>query len=126
MKARGTTLILSSHQMWQLEELCSQFCIIAAGENRAQGTLDELRAAWQTRTLRVAPGTGGVRALLERQAGGSFIADNDGKLDFSLPADTDFAALLRSLVGAEAITSYEVIEPSLHDIYIRATEQVPA
>lgn len=126
MKARGTTLILSSHQMWQLEELCSQFCIIAVGENRAQGTLDELRATWQTRTLRVAPGTGGVRALLERQAGGSFIADNDGKLDFSLSADTDFAALLRSLVGAEAITSYEVIEPSLHDIYIRATEQVPA
>ncbi|HVS46151.1 MAG TPA: ATP-binding cassette domain-containing protein [Verrucomicrobiae bacterium] len=126
LKAQGTTLILSSHQMWQLEALCSRFCIISAGENRASGTLDELRAAWPTRILRVAPGSSAVRAMLERVEGAFFVADNDGRFDYSLPANTDFAATLRSLVGVEAVTSFEVIEPSLHDIYIRASEQVPA
>jgi ABC-2 type transport system ATP-binding protein len=126
LKAQGTTLILSSHQMWQLEELCSRFCIISAGENRASGTLDELRGAWPTRMLRIAPDSPAVRAVLDRVDGAAFVADNEGRSDYSLPANTDFAAVLRSLVNIEAITSFEVIEPSLHDIYIRATEQVPA
>ena len=126
MKARGTTLILSSHQMWQLEELCTRFCIIASGENRASGTLAELRSGWPTRVVRVAPDTIAVREAIEGASGAALIANNDGKFDFSLPANSNFAAILRTLVSTQAITSFEVIEPSLHDIYIRVTEQVPA
>ena len=51
----GTTLVLSSHQMWQLEDLCDRFCIIASGETRATGTLAELGAGLPTRTIVVGP-----------------------------------------------------------------------
>ncbi|HEY5257527.1 MAG TPA: ATP-binding cassette domain-containing protein [Candidatus Baltobacteraceae bacterium] len=118
LKAKGTSLILSSHQMWQMEELCSRFCIINGGENRVSGSLAELRASWPTRVLRVAPATPAVRAIVDRVPGATFVADNDGKLDYAVPSSTDFAAVLRAIVGTEAITSFEAIEPSLHDIYI--------
>jgi ABC-2 type transport system ATP-binding protein len=111
MKAAGTTLILSSHQMWQLEELCSDFCIIANGENRASGTLAQLRSQWPTRVVRVEPNTDEVRRLIASVNGG-----NNG----SVPADTDFAALLKSLIAVAPITSFEALEPSLHEIYLRA------
>ena len=111
MRAAGTTLVLSSHQMWQLEELCTEFCIIANGENRASGTLAHLRAQWPTRAVHVQPNTEEVKRVIAAVNGG-----NNG----FVPADTDFAALLKSLVAVAPITSFEAVEPSLHDIYLRA------
>ena len=126
MRSNGTTLILSSHQMWQLEDLCSQFCIIAAGANRVNGTLTELRSAWPTRVVRVAPPADSVRSLLEGVAGARALAHVDGAIDYQVPATTDFAALLRSLVAAAPVTKFEAIDPSLHEIYLRAIGETAA
>ena len=126
MRKSGTTLILSSHQMWQLEDLCSRFCIIAGGANRVDGTLAELRSAWPTRVVRVAPPNESVRALLERVDGASALARADGAIDYRVPATTDFATLLRTLVDAAPITKFEAIEPSLNEIYLRAIGETAA
>jgi ABC-2 type transport system ATP-binding protein len=122
LKAAGTTLVLSSHQMWQLEALCDRFCIITAGENRATGTLAELRAGWPTHILRVAPGSEAVRAILNGIEGARFVTSLDGRVDYEVAAGTPLPGVLRALVGADAITTFEAIEPSLHDIYIRTIE----
>jgi len=121
LKAAGTTLVLSSHQMWQLEALCDEFCIITAGETRVAGTLEELRRDWSTRVVRVAPATEPVRAVLERIPQARLISQN-GAVDVEIPRETDLPALLRELVSAAAVTRFESIEPSLHDIYLRAIE----
>lgn len=126
MKANGTTLVLSSHQMWQLEELCSDFCIIAGGMNRISGTLAELRAQWPTRVVRVAPAADATRSVLERVAGAKALAHVDGAIDYQVPASIDFAALLRSLVDVAPVTRFEAIEPSLHEIYLRAIGETAA
>ncbi len=120
LKASGTTLILSSHQMWQLEELCTRFTIIAAGENRAAGTLAQLRSAWPTRVVRVAPADEALRAPFAAVSGARALAGIDGVLDYEVPASTDFATLLRSLVNVAPVTRFEAIEPSLHEIYLHA------
>ena len=121
LKAAGTTLVLSSHQMWQLEDLCDGFCIIAKGQTVASGTLDDLRAGWPTRIVRVSPDTPAVRAVLRTIPGGEFASlSRNGHVDLSVPARTDYAALLRALVDVEAITGFETMEPSLHEIYLHA------
>ncbi|HEY5341004.1 MAG TPA: ATP-binding cassette domain-containing protein [Candidatus Aquilonibacter sp.] len=126
MKQNGTTLILSSHQMWQLEELCTNFCIIAGGANRATGSLADLRSQWPTRVVRVAPPTDAVRNLLERVAGGRALAHMNGAIDYQVPATTDFASLLRSLVDVAPVTQFEALQPSLNDIYLRAIGETAA
>ncbi len=118
MRARGTTLVLSSHQMWQLEQLCSAFCIITAGENRAQGTLAQLRADWPTRVIRVEPPSAAVRAVLERIPHARSLGEENGAIDVEVPAGIALPDLLRLLIDVDAITRFECIEPSLHDIYI--------
>ncbi len=120
VKAQGTTLVLSSHQMWQLEELCTSFCIIADGENRVQGTLDELRSAFPTRLVRVAPANDAVNGVLRGVSGANPAGPMNGSVDYRMPADTDFASLLRSLVAVAPVTRFEAVEPSLHEIYLRA------
>jgi ABC-2 type transport system ATP-binding protein len=123
LRARGATLVLSSHQMWQLEELCSSFCIISNGENRASGTLAELREAFPRRIVRVAPATQAAREILQGVSGMRALKDQDGMLQYEVPSDAPFSQTLRRLVDVEALTRFEVVEPSLHDIYIHAVEE---
>ena len=123
MKKRGTTLVLSSHQMWQLEQLCDEFCIITAGENRAMGTLAQLRAAWPTRIIKVEPPTQAVREVLSRVPDGRALPSENGGIYYEVPAGTALPPVLRDLVNVEAITRFESIEPSLHEIYIHTIGQ---
>ncbi|MGZ3506234.1 MAG: ABC transporter ATP-binding protein [Vulcanimicrobiaceae bacterium] len=123
LKSQGTTLVLSSHQMWQLEQLCDRFCMITSGENRASGTLTELRAGWPTRTIRVEPSSAPVRSILQSIPGGRALPGNNGSLDFEVPRSTALSELLKSLVAADAITRFEALEPSLHDIYVHTIEE---
>lgn len=123
MKTRGTTLVLSSHQMWQLEQLCDSFCIITAGENRASGTLAQLRGEWPTRVIKVEPPTQAVRDVLARLSSGRALPAENGALYYEVPAGIALPPVLQDLVNVEAITRFESIEPSLHDIYVHTIEQ---
>jgi ABC-2 type transport system ATP-binding protein len=120
LRKKGTTLVLSSHEMWQLERLCTDFCIISHGETRAAGTLEELRSAWPTRRIRVAPAGEAVHNILREIPQARLLPSENGSLSADLPRDTDLASLLRSLVAADRIVSFEPLEPSLQDIYLRA------
>jgi ABC-2 type transport system ATP-binding protein len=118
---RGTTLVLSSHQMWQIESLCKEFCIIGAGRVRARGTLAELRGMFPTRTVRVAPDLPAIRSAFERAGAPAPLALDDA-LQYELPATTDFGALLRVAVEAGPVSTFERHEPSLHAIYVHALD----
>jgi len=122
LRRAGTTLVLSSHQLWQLESLCDAFCIIAAGETRAAGTLTELRAGWPTATIVVAPPTDASRRILLGLKGAKPLASPtaDGTLRVQVSAEIEPAALLRDLVAAGTVNRFERVEASLDDIYRRA------
>jgi ABC-2 type transport system ATP-binding protein len=121
LKAAGTTLILSSHQMWQIEDLCESFCVIAGGTVRARGTLAELRAAWPTRIVEIEPVAEPLRGVLDATPGARRLPEADRPLlAYEVPADADTAALLRRLVAAGDVTRFERVDPSLRDIYLRA------
>jgi ABC-2 type transport system ATP-binding protein len=122
LKAGGTTVILSSHQLWQLESLCDIFCIIAHGENRALGTLQSLGASWPTRIVRVTPATPGVCETLLRLPNARMRTRAKDVAEVEVRADTEFSALLRALVQIEEIVGFQVLEPSLGDIYLKAIE----
>ena len=122
----GVTLILSTHQLWQIQELCDTFCIIAGGVVKTSGTLRELRTSWPVRRIEVEPAVPALRAALDEFPGllASPAAANSGAtnaLAYDVPAGTDVAHILRQLVAAGDVTRFEQIEPSLQEIYARAT-----
>jgi ABC-2 type transport system ATP-binding protein len=126
LKAQGTALVLSSHQMFQLEQLCGAYCIVVGGESRLSGTLAELRKTIPTRIVRVAPASAAVRAVLQALPGARHVQDEDGTLDYEVPAATDVAGLLARLVAADSITRFEAVEPSLRDVYLEAVGELLA
>ena len=117
----GAAVLLSSHQMWQIEHACSAFTIIVAGEVRAQGTLDELRRAFPKRKVRVSPDLPGIRAAFERYGAPAPLTNGSAggaALAYELPSTTDFGALLRAAVAAGPLESFQRDEPSLNEIYV--------
>jgi len=130
LHAAGTTLIVSTHQMWQIEEVCDTFCIIAGGTVRTSGTLDELRAAWPSRRIEVEPNVPALRRVLDGlpELHASAMRTGNGvpsALVYDLPAEADVSAILRQLVEAGGVTRFERIEPSLQEIYARTTGATP-
>lgn len=122
----GTTLVLSSHQLYAIESLCREFCIIGAGEVRASGTLAQLRSTFSTRTVRVSPDLPEIRAVFTRADAPVPIAGEPGELIYTLPATTDFGALLRAAVAAGPLDSFERHEPTLGAIYVDALARAGA
>ncbi|HTA40369.1 MAG TPA: ATP-binding cassette domain-containing protein [Candidatus Acidoferrales bacterium] len=121
LKAEGTALVLSSHQMFQLEELCGAYCIVIGGESRLSGTLADLRKTIPTRTVRVSPASDAVRDVLASIPGAARVdSADDSALEFEVPAGTDIPSVLRRLVAADSITRFEAVEPSLRDVYLAA------
>ncbi|HEY1728671.1 MAG TPA: ATP-binding cassette domain-containing protein [Candidatus Baltobacteraceae bacterium] len=123
LRKNGTTLVLSSHQMWQLETLCDSFCIIADGTARAAGTLASLRSTWPTRTIVIQPDDSRLRHVFEMMNDAEILPSADGELRARVPSGTDFAAVLRNLVAAAPVTRFEPLEPSLEEIYRRAVTE---
>jgi len=53
-RARGAAVLLSAHNMAQVERLCDEVLLMHRGEVAARGTLQELQAAWATPRQRLA------------------------------------------------------------------------
>ena len=121
LKARGTAMLLSSHQLWQIEQACDRFAIVAHGALRAYGTLDELRSTWDTRTIRVRPPTPAVQAELARlQPSAQRVSAESIEVDVARDAAVD--GLAGRLAAVSELTEFAYVEPALSAIYARATE----
>jgi len=105
--ADGVSVILSSHDMAQVEEICDSATILSAGRVAAAGRLDALRAAapdpvWRVRTsddgraLSVATGLDGVKAAVG-DGGGLVVHAAQGEMDSYVLALAAASVALRGL-----------------------------
>ncbi|HEY4889236.1 MAG TPA: ABC transporter ATP-binding protein [Candidatus Dormibacteraeota bacterium] len=114
------TVLVSSHLLGEVEQMCTRIGVIRKGKLVAEGTIDELRGA-ATLTVRAAPADK-AREVLEKGSGAEnvkVIADGS----FSLKVDLRHTAEInRQLVEAGvAVTELHANERSLEDIFIELT-----
>ena len=114
--ASGTAVLLSSHRMEQVEELCEEICIIDRSHPVVKGNLREIKRGWPDRFVRMTrlPDM----SFLDRFPGADARASSDGIAAVRLPPGAQPAELLRAAVAAGAVDHFEVVEPSLTDIYL--------
>lgn len=119
---QGTTIIMSSHQMNQVEELCDRILLINHGTDVLHGTLPEIRKQFAGNALLVRtpdeiPALPGV-AQVDRLNGTQRLALEKG----ANPQD-----VLRGLVNQNiAVESFEIAVPTLDEIFIRVVSQQSA
>jgi ABC-2 type transport system ATP-binding protein len=115
-KQKGATIVFSTHDMNAAEKMCDRIFMIFRGRKVLDGTLDEIQATHGTGTVRVRTPMG--RAALEGLEGIESSADAAGAaIDIKLTCDPqDF---LRRLHARTAIEQFELVRPSLNEIFVR-------
>ena len=118
--ASGTTVLLSSHRMEQVEELCQDICIIDRSRAVMSGNLREIKANWPDRFVRMTQlfNTDFLRAF----PGASVLPGRNGYLDVKLPPNYTPVELARSAMNAGPLDHFEVVEPTLNEIYLAAVK----
>lgn len=112
----GKTLIVSSHQMATVEQMCDRVALINKGEKVLDGRVSEIKAGYGKNTLIIAfEGDGG---FLKALPGVTAVVDMGRYAELKLGPDADAQAILKSASDKLRITRFEVVEPSLHDIFI--------
>jgi ABC-2 type transport system ATP-binding protein len=119
MRQKGSTIVLSSHRMDQIERMCDSICLINKGQNVLDGDIRAIKKSYGMNTLNM-EFTGpddflkspGIEKITRRQNGA----------EAKLRAGADPQEILRAAVAARVeITKFELMEPSLNEIFIERT-----
>lgn len=123
MKERGKTIIFSTHLMEQAEQLCDTICLINRGRKVLGGRLREVRRAFLTTggERRVALTAENYDGTLDDQTLIKAVAHRPYHVEVTLQDGADAQALLERLVTSGArVHRFELIEPSLNEIFIKS------
>jgi ABC-2 type transport system ATP-binding protein len=117
LKAAGKTIILSTHQMEIAEKLCDDVCMINKAQKVLDGRLREIRRSFSRNA--VALQFAGDDGLLNDPALVASIRTVGDDFEVLLVPGANPQTLLKRLVDAGVVvTKFELVEPSLHDIFI--------
>ncbi len=117
LRRAGRTVIFSTHQLEQAERLCDRIVLINRGRKLIEGTIEEVRAAFPSRTL-VFAGEGDLAALARCEgvvrsqltAGAAWLELADG---------VDPNAILRRATELARLSRFEIQRPGLQEIFVR-------
>jgi ABC-2 type transport system ATP-binding protein len=116
LAASGTTVLLSSHRMEQVEELCDDLCIIDRSHSVLRGSLKDIKKNWPDRYVRMTRLAD--MSFLDKFAAVTVRPSTDGICDIKLPPSANPADILKAAVQSGPVDHFEVVEPSLNDIYL--------
>ena len=110
----GATVLLSSHILSEVEQLCDRLTIVRAGKAVETGSLDELRHLTRT-SFRVA--TGASLARVAALPGVHDAREETGHLVFDVDG-TELESVLTALTR-EGVTALTATPPSLEELFLR-------
>ncbi|MXS75206.1 ABC transporter [Microbacterium sp. CSI-V] len=109
---RGAAVLLSSHILSEVEQVCDRVSIIRAGRIVDDGTLDDLRHLTRTQVSFADPG-GDLPVL----PGAHEVERRDGRVH--LTVDTAEVASLLPALGTARVTSLRIEPASLEELFLR-------
>ena len=119
MRDQGSTVVLSTHRMEQVERLCDSICLINKGSNILDGELRAIKQSYGKNTLHVE--FTGSDAFLNHSGIGQITRLVTG-VEAKLKPGADPQEILKAAVASHSrITRFELVEPSLNEIFIDRT-----
>jgi ABC-2 type transport system ATP-binding protein len=121
LRRGGTTIVLSSHQMEAVERLCDRVALINRGEKVLDGAVSEVKARHGKNTVALA--FDGDGTFLESLPGVAKVTDFGQYVEVRLQDGADPQLLLRESAARLRVRRFEIVEPSLHDIFVETVTQ---
>jgi len=113
---KGTTIVMSTHQMYQVEEMCDRIVLINKGESVLYGGVDEIRRKYADNAVRVM-----AQGQLPDIPGVTETSRKGNTHTLALPKEMNTQAVLAQLAATPNLTieSFELALPTMDDIFVR-------
>ena len=123
LRERGATVILSTHNMASVEELCDNIALINKAKTILEGRVDDIRMQWAGDEYEIVfegdatlSGNGNI-SILDRQ-----FENNRSTIKFKAGHEKDTNLILSDAVKRGKVISFNPALPSMNDIFIRVVE----
>ena len=115
LRGQGKALILSTHQMNQVEELCDRILMVNDGRAVLYGELSEIKSKYQSNSVFV-----NYQEELGEVPGVTATRVHKGYVELVLDEKTTPQEVLAYLVNRDiTINRFEAAAPSLHEIFLK-------
>jgi ABC-2 type transport system ATP-binding protein len=120
LREQGASIIFSTHQMEQVEQMCDDICLINHGTKVLGGSLREVKRGFGRNTV-----------ILDYEGQNSFLGDDLVKRhnrfanhsEILLNDGVDAQEVLKRAIAAGArVNRFELVEPSLNEIFIESVK----
>ncbi len=120
LRQQGKTIIMSAHQMHQVEELCNRILLIDHGRNVLYGEVSKIKRDFAGNALAI-EGQGdftNLPGVLEAR-------QHNSTWHLTLDVGVDPQGVLRALMRQEDVKleRFEIAEPSLEDIFVTVVQR---
>ena len=116
LKSRGKAILFSTHRMDQVEKLCDSICLINSGKAVLAGNLRQIKARYERNHV-----------IVEFEGNSAFLNSDEvaqaknfsGHAEITLKPNGDAQKLLHEAAAMATIFRFELVEPSLEEIFIQ-------
>lgn len=124
LRAEGTTVLLSTHDMDVAEQMCDRIFMIYKGNKVLDGTMDEIQSQYGEPVLRVRMAR---NQLLDRSRlpGVESLTDCGTYMELRLKSFETRTNVLRAMLEQGDVEHFETAKPRLHDIFVRIAKPTP-
>lgn len=120
MQERGAAIIMSTHLMHQVEEMCERILLIDRGQQVLYGSLDEIRGQFAGNAVEV-----DLQGEIQQLEGVERIERQDGAYRMLLKEGIKPESVLEKLVNRPELTvkRFEGVHTSLDEIFVRVVDR---
>jgi ABC-2 type transport system ATP-binding protein len=135
LRKQGRTILFSTHRMDQVEKLCDSICLINKGKAVLQGDLREIKSRYGRNRVQIAFETEAAEAVGASATDGVFLNNNpmiqkldryEGYVQVTLNDRKDIQRLFQDVASKSRVSRFELMEPSLEDIFIEVVGKTEA
>jgi ABC-2 type transport system ATP-binding protein len=116
LKDQGNAILFSTHRMDQVEKLCESICLINNGQAVLSGRVRDIKSRYERN-----------RVVVEYEGNPAFLKSDEigeaknysGHAEIKLKPHGDSQKLLREATSMATIFRFELLEPSLEEIFIQ-------
>lgn len=130
LKARGTTIVFSTHDMGSVEELCDNITLIDKAKTILEGSVNDVKQKFKANLFELV--YNGGQDVLGRLLNGSFtitktenIGDGNMRSHIQIPENKKGNDILTLVLKELNIISFREILPSMNEVFIKAVRNNP-
>jgi ABC-2 type transport system ATP-binding protein len=120
LKRQGKTILFSTHRMDTVERLCDSICLINHGRSVLLGALREIKAGYGRSSVQLE--YEGELPLLHDPALVASFNDFGNYVELRIAPGAEPQRLLETAMRTARICRFEIVEPSLEEIFIDTVE----